>query len=488
MRKPVVIVAIVGLLATLAGLAALPRPPRLGDGSTGDAALAAAARDAVRDREGYRGLAVALIEDGQVRTAGLGDRGPGGGPVEAATPFEIGSVGKVLTGMLLADQAAAVRPEDTLGAVRPEVTGPARDVTLAELASHRSGLPRIAVDGVLGFGRVLWTNLTAGNAYAGWDAGRVVAAASDKEPGDDRGEVGYSNFGMALLGQALAGRAGTPYPDLLEREVLRPLGMTGTTVVTGSGALPDGAATGATAAGRSPEPWVGSGYAPAGVGIWSNAEDLSRLVGAMLTGTAPGADAATPRFTEDERSRVGYGWFTARYGDREVVWHNGATGGFRSYVGFERATGRGVVVLGNTERGVEPIGLRLLGVGGDEADREGGGALPAWAGAGLALLLTFIGGLSLLFAAPRSPDRLSLVAGSVWAVVYVGLGHRLGDWSVVPALLWPPGVGVSAAGLALAAYRWREVPLVHGAALWRRATSVGLSTAAAVALFGFVVV
>lgn len=71
---------------------------------------------------------------------------------------------------------------------------------------------------------------------------------------------------------------------------------------------------------------------------------------------------ASARFDDEGDRRIGYGWFTTRYADREIVWHNGATSGFRAYVGFERATGRGVVVLGNTDKAVEPIGLRLLGV------------------------------------------------------------------------------------------------------------------------------
>ncbi|MGN9808218.1 serine hydrolase domain-containing protein [Micromonospora sp. BQ11] len=486
MRRPTAIALVIGVLAALVAFTARPGPPRLGDRTTGDTALAAEVREAVGDPAGHRGLAVAVIESGRVRTAGLGRRGPDGGPVEPGTPFEIGSVTKVLTGMLLADQAGsgAVRPEDTLGAALPEVTGPSRDVTLAELASHRSGLPRLAIGSPLDLARILWANLTAGNPYTGWDADRIVDAAGDEEPGDDRGTVAYSNFGTALLGQALAGRAGTPYPKLLDREILRPLGMTRTVVADGS--APEGAAAGSKAGGRPADEWTAAGYAPAGVGVWSTVEDLARLVAAMLDGTAPGADAATPRFRDDDRRRVGYGWFTTRYADREVVWHNGGTGGFRSYVGFERATGRGVVVLGNTERDVDPIGLRLLGVPGEEADGEGGAALPVWAGAGLAVILTFLGGLSLLVTSRRGPDRLTLVAGTVWAGAYVALGHRLGDWSVVPGALWPLGVGVSAAAVVLSAYRWRDLPLVARAPMWRRATGVVLSTAAAVTLVGLV--
>ncbi|MFV2102886.1 serine hydrolase domain-containing protein [Micromonospora sp. LOL_024] len=361
MRKPPVIALVTG---GVAGLGLAPREPRLTAQTTGDADLAAAARAAVADPRGYRGLSVALIDGGQVRTAGLGDRDRAGNPVESGTPFEVGSVPKVLTGMLLAQQAAAgaVSSDDTLGVTWPDVTGPAHEVTLAELASHRSGLPRVAIGSVGDWARVLWSNFSAGNAYAGQDVDRIRAATDEHGPGDGRGRVGYSNFGMALLGQALAANAGTSYPDLLDRELLTPLGMTSTVLAASPDALPTGRAQGARSSGRTPDPWIGAGYAPAGIGIWSTAEDLARLVAATAAGTAPGVDARDPRFEDTERSRIGYGWLTNRYGDREITWHNGATSGFHSYVGFDRATGQGVVVLGNTGKGVEPIGLRLLGV------------------------------------------------------------------------------------------------------------------------------
>ncbi|MEU5553932.1 serine hydrolase domain-containing protein [Micromonospora sp. NPDC047793] len=470
MRKPTAVALVVGIVAGLAGLAAHPREPRLTASTTGDADVAASARAAVADPDGYRGLAVALIDDGRVRTAGLGDRDRHGAPVESGTPFEIGSVTKVLTGMLLARQAetGAVRPEDTLGTVWPAVEGPVREVTLAELASHRSGLPRIDLGSVGAWVRVLRANVAAGNPYAGLDVDRVRDTADAYAPGDDRGRVGYSNLGSAVLGQALAADAGLAFPELLDRELLTPLGMTATVHATDSGALPDERAQGARGNGRVADPWTGSGYAPAGIGYWSTVEDLARLVTATTAGTAPGADARDPRFDDDDRTRIGYGWFTTRYDDQEITWHNGGTGGFRSYVGFDRATGRGVVVLGNTDKAVEPIGLRLLGVPPDQAG-EPAPALPVWAGAGIALVFTVIGGLSLLGVAYRPTlDRLTVLSAGAWAVAYPALGRQLGDWSAVPGWLWAVGPALSAAGLALVAHRWRDLPTNRATVPWRR--------------------
>ncbi|MEV0002232.1 serine hydrolase [Micromonospora sp. NPDC050980] len=217
----------------------------------------------------------------------------------------------------------------------------------------------------------------------------------------------------------------------------------------------------------------------AGFGVWSTAEDLARLTAAMLAGTAPGADAATPRFDDEDGRRIGYGWFTSRYGDREIVWHNGGTGGFRAYVGYERATGRGIVVLSNSAHDVDALGLRLLGVGGDAANESIG--LPSWIGAALALAFTFLGGLSLWSTARGGPDRLTVLSAAVWAVLSLGLGHRLGDWSLVPGWIWPLGAALTGAAAALAARHWRDLPVVAGGPSWRRWAGSALSAAFAVA-------
>ncbi|WBB72559.1 serine hydrolase [Micromonospora sp. WMMD1128] len=476
MRTPTVLTAVAGLVAAAVATGLMPRAPELGPRQTGDADLAATVRAAVDDPRGWRGLAVASIESGRVRVAGLGDRAPGGPAVEPGTPFEIGSVGKPLTGMLLARRVAAgaVRPDDPLRTVLPEVTGPAGEATLAELASHRSGLPRLPT-GPAALARNWWASVTAGNAYAGDDVDRVVADAAGTERDGERGTVSYSNLGPSLLGQGLAAQAGVGYPELVRRDVLGPLGMTATVVATDRGQLPAGRAEGATTGGRPTAEWLGAGYAPAGVGVWSTAEDLARLTAAMLAGTAPGADAATPRFADEGGRRIGYGWFTSRYGDREIVWHNGGTGGFRAYVGYDRTAGRGIVVLANTARDVDALGLRLLGVRGDAASESTG--LPRWIGAILALAFTFLGGLSLWSTARRGPDRLTLLSAAVWAVLYLALGHRLGDWSIVPGWLWPLGAALTGVAAALAVRRWRGLPAVAGAPPWRRWTGVALSAA-----------
>ena len=436
-----------------------PSPHHLGPGRAGDTDLAGRVAEIVgAEDSGYRGLSVALVDRSGTRTADVGDLAGG-------RMFEIGSVTKVLTGMLLAELVAdgTVQADDTLSELLPDVrfADPrVGAVTLAELAAHRSGLPRL---GGLGPGAAFtsgWANVRGANPY-GEDVDELLRQAADARVGSGRGEVRYSNFGMALLGQALAARAGTSYPELVATRILRPLGMSDT-VLAGS---PAGSAQGSTASGRPVDAWAGAGYAPAGVGPRSSVADLAKLVAAMLEGSAPGAAAATPRWEAGDGRRIGYAWFTDRSGDREITWHNGGTGGFRSYVGFDRESGEGVVVLGNTTRDVEWIGRRLLG---QRAEPSGAG--PGWwmVVVTLGLVLSVVVSLPALALSraqdarwwAAAPDR-ARVASSVLSTTAVALlAHRVGDWLSVPPVVWASAVGAAVAGLVLLGVRWRELPLL----------------------------
>lgn len=475
-----VVVALVG--AVLAWVVA-PSPASLGRTVTGDADLAAQVRTAVGDPAGYDRMAVALVEGARVRTVGLGrpDARVGG-----TTPFETGSVAKVFTGMLFADAVARgeVTPGTTLAQVLPDATFADRlvgGITLGELASHRSGLPRLAPAGPLGVARSLGSPVGV-NPYAPWDA-RAVVDALARTGLDGRGEVHYSNFGMAVLGQALATRAGTDYPTLLAERLLRPLGMTDTRVVA-DGSPSAGAARPTRSAGGDATLWTGVGYAPAGIGTWTTVADLTRLVRAVAAGTAPGAAAATPRFEADAPDRrIGYAWFTDREDDgQELTWHNGATSGTRTFVGYDRATRRAVVVLSASDADTNHVGRRLLGA---EAEAPGRPLVPTITVLVLlaATVLPFVG-----VAARRRGDRLGAVAYGVSALAALALAHRIGPWQALGGrwVWWAAGVVVAACVGVLAA-RWPGIPTVAGRRPRLRWVSTTVNVLVAVAIVAAVV-
>jgi len=375
-RKTLLVLA--GALAAglLAAATVGPHPPRLGPERTGDPVLAARALEALGGPQGHRSVAVAWVEDGEVTTAGLGATGRAGEPVDGDTPFETGSVAKGLTALLLADAVdrGEVRLDEPLGALVPGTSlAGSGAATLQEVATHRSGLPRLDPSPVA-LGRAALAGLTAGTPYSG-GAGAVLGAAGDAgAPGGAEPE--YSNLGFAALGDALAARAGTTYEQLLAERLTRPLGMTATTVADDPSEVPAGAARPVAGNGREQDPWTAPGWAPAGVGPHSTAADLGALATALLDGTAPGASALDPVAPDEDGRQIGLAWMTDP-ADRErglpaVTWHNGGTGGTRTYVGLDREGGRAVVLLATGSEGVEAAGEALLAKTAEAAEAAGG--------------------------------------------------------------------------------------------------------------------
>jgi CubicO group peptidase (beta-lactamase class C family) len=372
------LLVLVGALSAgvLAAVAVGPHPPRLGPERTGDPALAARTLEALGGADGHRSVAVAWVEDGRVTTAGLGETGRGGEPVDGDTPFETGSVAKGLTGMLLADAVdrGEVRLDEPVGALVPgTVLAGSGTATLQEVATHRSGLPSLD-PAPLATGRALLANLTAGSPYAG-DADDVVEAAGSAGAPGGAGHA-YSNLGFATLGDALAVRAGTTYEQLLAERLTGPLGMTSTTVAGDLSEVPVGSARPVAGNGREQDPWTAPGWAPAGIGPHSTANDLGALAAALLDGTAPGASALDPVAPDEDAAsgrQVGLAWITdpadPERGLPPVTWHNGGTGGTRTYVALDREGGRAVVLLATGSDGVEAAGDALLA----QAAGAGGG-------------------------------------------------------------------------------------------------------------------
>lgn len=319
-------------LALLVGFLTRPAAGPLPASATGDQELAALARDV--GGEDSTALAIACVTPSSTRSAVIG----------AGTDdrFEIGSISKGLTGLLFADMITRgeVMPDQKLGSLL-DISGPLADITLEQLATHRSGLPKLALtpaDAV----RAYWAVITAGNPYRQTVEQEIRAAEQAKltaPPGT------YSNIGFELLGAALAAAADRPYPELLRERILRPLSMNDTTAPISSDQLTDRDLIGETAGGRRAEPWLGEAIAPAG-GVRSDITDMAALAQALLGRSAPGSDALEPKARFDDE-QVGWAWITTRDPDsgRTVVWHNGGTGGFASFLGLDSDTDTAVVVL-----------------------------------------------------------------------------------------------------------------------------------------------
>lgn len=298
------------------------------------------------DAELVSGVVIGLYDAGKREIYGFG-AGPGGKPPTGGTLFELGSVTKVYTGLLLAD--AVQRREVELDApvaelLPPGIPVPTKDkaaITLRHLALHASGLPRLPPSVI--------PRASAPDPYAGYGEEQLyqdlLATELEHAPG---ATVSYSNYGAGLLGFALGRKLGGGYAQALQERVLTPLGLRDTHV-----GFPPGAprAEGTDADLRPVPPWTFDALAGAGA-LVSNARDQLAFIDAQLDAVA-GSKAplrAPMRLTQErqlerEGGNTGLGWQIDRDGR---YWHNGGTGGFHSFVSFDPKTRRGVVILASS--------------------------------------------------------------------------------------------------------------------------------------------
>jgi CubicO group peptidase (beta-lactamase class C family) len=245
--------------------------------------------------------------------------------------------------------------------------------------------------------------------------------------------------------------------------------MTATTVATAASDLPPGRVPATGYAGGAREPWISPGYAPAGSGVWSTPADMARLLQAVIDGSAPGAEAATPSARIGEGRQVGLGWFTSDIDGRAITWHNGGTGGFRSWIGFDREARRGVVVLSASDRDVDELGIHLVGVGPAPADQgwtlPSGRDLVAVAPIALAVFIAFSGVGQVRTG--RLKGRIDLIGGIATAVALLAIAWRRGPWMETSWLLWT--AVATAVGLGIAAQIWyaRRLRWVEPQRRWR---------------------
>jgi D-alanyl-D-alanine-carboxypeptidase/D-alanyl-D-alanine-endopeptidase len=300
------------------------------------------------DHEVVSGIVVGLYDAGKLEIYGFG-KGPGGKPPTGTTLFEIGSITKVYTSLLLAD--AVQRREVTLDTevselLPPGVTMPTRDkaqITLRHLAVHASGLPRLPPS--------LVAHASAPDPYAhyGEDAlyADLLRTQLEHAPGS---EIVFSNYGSGVLGFVLGRKIGSGYAKALRDRVLVPLSLHDTYIDVPA------AANARRAPGTNDDlapvpPWTFDALAGAGA-LVSTARDQLALIDAELDAFAGSKQTLRPamRLTQEEQLRdtgdnIGLGWQIDSAGR---YWHNGGTGGYRSYLTFDPKRRRGVVVLAST--------------------------------------------------------------------------------------------------------------------------------------------
>lgn len=317
------------------------------------------------------GIVLGMLEaDGTTRIVSWGSGGANARPLGPRSVFEIGSITKVFTGILLADmvERGEVSLSDPVAKYLPEgVRVPSRngrEITLLDLATHHSSLPRMPGN----------LTATASNPYPAYTFEEMYAFLATHELRRDIGaQFEYSNMAVALLGEALARRAGGTWDEVVRQRVLQPLGMNMTSTVV-AGEMAEWNTQGHDEDGGV-APYRGWPNLQGMGALRSNAEDLLRFLAAN---TGPPTSrlervmrmAHEPRAAMGENGQIGLNWMMRKAGDQTIIMHGGATAGYQTHIAFDPDRGVGVVLLTNAAEFDDDVGLDLLRRGAGPARRE----------------------------------------------------------------------------------------------------------------------
>lgn len=303
------------------------------------------------------GMSVGIIHQGERQSQGYGVKRRSGTESEkdkasvpdSQTVYEIGSVSKTFTGLMLADAVVSgrVRLDQPIQELLPnsvKLDSQAKQpITLQHLSTHVSGLPRLP------------TNLrmdNPANPYVTYTADDMHRFLNEFKPTHPPGEkMLYSNYAVGLLGNLLARQADSSYSELLKNRICVPLKMNDT-VIELSNDLRSRLAAPHLANGTPASNWDLITFVGAG-GIRSTVDDMLNYIQAHLDppendlGKAIELDwKIHQKPIRPEDFAMGLGWHVAR--DGNTRWHNGQTGGYHSMVLIDRRSKSGVVVLSNT--------------------------------------------------------------------------------------------------------------------------------------------
>lgn len=287
-------------------------------------------------------LAIAMVNGDQVSYYGtVNDQGTLIATDNRDRIFEIGSITKLFTSVLLSSLAAEgkIDPEEDINHYYPFPFHGERSITFASLASHTSGLPRLPANLVL-------TDLT--NPYKHYGKEELEAYLQEMLTFDQEAGVkySYSNLGAGLLGHTLSLSQQTGFDLLLQQRVFEPYGMNSSYV--GTVENDERLVAGRDMTGEITPNWDFDVLAGAGA-VRSSVTDLARFAIAQFNSSDKVlALTRIPRFKVDEHMQMGLGWhiLTDEMGKR-LYWHNGGTGGYSSSFMLQPEQKRAVIILSN---------------------------------------------------------------------------------------------------------------------------------------------
>ena len=298
------------------------------------------------DESRATGIVVGVMEaDGSTRiVVTAGEPGPGAQPFGPRSVFEIGSITKVFTAILLADMVAKgeVSLDDPVAKYLPgdEVTIPSRndrEITLLDIATHRSALPGMPDN---------FTSADETNPYADYTVEQMYDFLSNHElrPGYRLRRRNTPIWRSVCSDTHSPGLTAASYEDLVHERILEPLSMNNTGI-TLSDDMQYWLVRGHNRDGDVVSNWDFPTLAGAGA-LRSDMNDMLLFIAAN---TGPAETPLEEAMRDSHRRRndfgenmdIGLNWIIQRTGDNSVIWHNGGTGGYRTFAGFDPDSGVG---------------------------------------------------------------------------------------------------------------------------------------------------
>lgn len=306
------------------------------------------------------GLAIGIISGGEESIYAFGTKEMNGkSRIDANSIFEIGSITKVFTGIMLADEVINGRMQltDNIARYLPVGSDAAQRVNMLQLSTHSSGAPRLADN--------FWSSVSDnGNPYASYSERELYSYLENmKLRGTPGTHYSYSNVGTGILGNILCKQYGTSYEELVKKKVCEPCGMTSTVMNIPSKETANLAK--GHSKGRVVNNWD---FQDATAGQGALRSSVKDMMSFMRHNLSPSGEleaainlASQTHFTDNRTGQMmGLGWHIGWFNEHKYLEHTGGTGGYRSFIGLIPGTNTGVVVLGNSDNDVAAIGLKLL--------------------------------------------------------------------------------------------------------------------------------
>jgi CubicO group peptidase (beta-lactamase class C family) len=348
---------LLSLMLIVLCLAAQPQPARA---DVTDDEVKSILQDRIERAKRSVGIVVGLVDDKGARVITFGKPSlDGKQALDGNSVFEIGSVTKVFTATLLAImvERGEVNLNDPISKYLPgTVKTPTRDgkeITLLDLATQTSGLPRLPTN---------FAPKDPKNPYADYSVDQLYSFLSGYTLTRGIGEKYIANLASVLLG--------TSWPCVPEWITKR--------WFANASASPAGWRTPknlrlrcrrvwprAQSSAEARRNWDLPTLAGAGA-LRSTVNDMLKFVAANLGLTKSPLLVAMQRAQQSQRETgqpdlsIGLNWHILKKFDSEIIWHNGATGGYHSFIGFDKKNRKGVVVLSNSANDIDDIGRHLL--------------------------------------------------------------------------------------------------------------------------------